>query len=134
MTDKQLRHLSRADLVEIICQMKQTEQELRAQLDEAQAALADRAIKIQEAGSIAQAAVKINGVLEAAQAAADDYLAQIHAANSNTERQCSEMIAQAQARCDAADEEIKRKWAAFERDVQHYLQAHNELKSFLTNG
>ncbi len=134
MTDKQLRRLSRADLVEIICQMKQTEQELREQLEQANAALESREIKIHEAGSIAEAAVSINGVLEAAQAAADDYLAQIHAANANTELQCNEMIAQAQARCDAADEEIKRKWAAFERDVQHYLQAHNELKSFLRNG
>lgn len=134
MTDKQLRHLSRADLVEIICRMKETQQQLQSQLDEARAALADREIKISQAGSIAEAAVSINGVLEAAQAAADDYLAQIHAANEDTERRCAEMVAQAEARCDAADEEIRKKWAAFERDVQHYLRAHDELKSFLRNG
>ena len=68
---------------------------------------------------------------QAAQAAADEYLAQIRTANADTERRCAEMVAQAQARCDAADEEIRQKWAAFEQDVQRYLQAHDELKNFL---
>lgn len=134
MTDKELRRLNRADLVDIICQMKQTEEQLRQQLEEANEALASRELKIQQAGSIAQAAISVNGVFEAAQAAANDYLAQIRAANADTARQCENMIAQAQARCDAVDEEIARKWAAFEHDVQQYLQAHNELKNFLSNG
>ena len=72
-----------------------------------------------------------NSTVEAAQAAADEYLAQIRTANADTERRCAEMVAQAQARCDAADEEIRQKWAAFEQDVQRYLQAHDELKNFL---
>lgn len=131
MTDKQLRHLSKADLIDIIYQMKQTEEELRDELAQTQEKLDKRELKIGEAGSIAEAVVGLSGVFEAAQAAADEYLAQIRTANADTERRCAEMVAQAQARCDAADEEIRQKWAAFEQDVQRYLQAHDELKNFL---
>ena len=94
--------------------MKQTEEELRDELAQTQEKLDKRELKIGEAGSIAEAAIGLSGVFEAAQAAADEYLAQIRTANADTERRCAEMVAQAQTRCDAADEEIRQKWAAFE--------------------
>ena len=70
MTDKDLKRLRRDELLEmLIAQSKRTDQ-LQAELDAARAQLASRAIVLEEAGSIAEAALRINGVFEAAQAAA----------------------------------------------------------------
>ena len=71
MTDKDLKRLRRDELLEmLIAQSKRTEQ-LERELEEARAALQ---IFLEEAGSIAEAALRINGVFEAAQAAAQQYL------------------------------------------------------------
>lgn len=77
LTDKEFRRLSRAELIEVIYRMQQDEQELRRENDELKARLADRRSHLSEAGSIAQAALALNGVFAAAQSAADDYLAEI---------------------------------------------------------
>ena len=45
--------------------------------------LSERKILIEEAGSIAEAAISINRVFEAAQAAADQYLQSVYAAGSD---------------------------------------------------
>ena len=79
MTDKDLKRLRRDELLEmLIAQSKRTEQ-LERELDEARAALQSRDIyvahiSLEETGSIAEAALRINGVFEAAQAAAQQYL------------------------------------------------------------
>ena len=74
MTDKDLKRLRRDELLEmLIAQSKRTEQ-LERELDEARAALQSRDIFLEETGSIAEAALRINGVFEAAQAAAQQYL------------------------------------------------------------
>ena len=74
MTDKDLKRLRRDELLEmLIAQSKRTEQ-LERELEEARAALQSRDIFLEETGSIAEAALRINGVFEAAQAAAQQYL------------------------------------------------------------
>ncbi len=72
--NKELKRMSRRELVEIIYEMKKNEQRLQAQLETAKEALAKRELYVNQAGSIAEAALALNQVFEAAQAAADDYL------------------------------------------------------------
>ena len=59
--------------------MKKREIELQARLDEAEAQLKDREITIEKSGSIADAAMQLSGVFQAAQEAADTYLKSIKA-------------------------------------------------------
>lgn len=80
MTDKEFKRLSKGELIEIIYQMKVTETQLRAALDEANAKLEDRRLKLENAGSIAEAVVRLNGIFETAQKTADEYLEQIYSA------------------------------------------------------
>ncbi len=77
LTDKEFKRLSRAELIEVIYQMQRDEEELRAENERLRAELADRRSRLAQAGSIAQASLALNGVFEAAQAAADAYLAEI---------------------------------------------------------
>ena len=85
MEKKDLRRLSRVELIELLLAESREIEELNTELEQtkmqlakAKAKLKDREIRIQNAGSIAEAALSLSGVFEAAQRAADDYLAQIH--------------------------------------------------------
>ena len=97
MPDRELRHMRRTELVEIILALKQSEDRLRAENAALSAQLQERQIHIENAGSIAQAALELNKVFEAAQAAADEYVASVLAANKNTDAAASALRAQAEA-------------------------------------
>lgn len=74
MQDKDLQKLRRADLLEMLVELSRENDTLRKQLAAANAELANREILIQNAGSLAEASMRINGVFEAVQKAADQYL------------------------------------------------------------
>ena len=97
MPDRELRRMRRAELVEIILALKQTEDRLRAENAALSAQLQERQIHIENAGSIAQAALELNKVFEAAQAAADEYVASVRAANKSTDAVANVLRAQAEA-------------------------------------
>lgn len=78
MKTHELKKLSRADLLELLVAQVKENERLREQLDEAQEQLADRKIEIDRVGSIAEAALQLNGVFQAAQMAADQYLENVH--------------------------------------------------------
>lgn len=101
MPDRELRRMRRAELVEIILALKQTEDRLRAENAALSAQLQERQIHIENAGSIAQAALELNKVFEAAQAAADEYVASVRAANKNTDAAANALRAQAEAEAEA---------------------------------
>jgi len=77
VTDKDLKRLRRDELLEILIAQSKKMDQMQAELDAARAALDSREILLREAGSIAEAALRINGVFEAAQAAAQQYLENI---------------------------------------------------------
>lgn len=79
MADRELKKLSRAELIDIIYALKEREEDLSTQVASLQEKLADREIQMSRAGSIAEAALAINRVFEQAQAAADDYLNSVRA-------------------------------------------------------
>lgn len=106
MNENELRKLKRVDLLELLISQSRENEELRRKLAEAEQKLADRQIKTDEAGSIAEAALRLNGVFEAAQAAADQYLENIKrlgGADIKTEKTAE--IAEAETTEAAADEE-----------------------------
>lgn len=74
MTDKELRKLSRAELIDILFELRTQNETLTAENQKLTAQLESRQLQITEAGSIAEAALRLNGVFEAAQAAADQYV------------------------------------------------------------
>ncbi|MCI5595452.1 MAG: DNA repair protein [Lachnospiraceae bacterium] len=74
MTDQELRRLSRSELLEMLVEQMKENEELKIKLKRAQMKLRNRQIAIDEAGSIAEAALKLNEVFEAADKAAKEYL------------------------------------------------------------
>jgi len=74
MTEKELRRMSRRELLELLLFQMEENEKLRKELNEANTLLKDREIMISESGSIAEAAMKVNGVFLAAEKAALQYL------------------------------------------------------------
>ncbi len=74
MTDKNLKKLSRADLLELLLEESKENERLREKLRVASEKLKDKTILIENAGSIAEAAMQLNNVFAAAEAAAQQYL------------------------------------------------------------
>lgn len=86
MADKELKRLSRLELVDIIYELQKENNKKDALIQNLQTSLNERTLRISNAGSIAEAAMSLNGVFEAAQAAADQYLASVRAATADAEQ------------------------------------------------
>lgn len=67
MTTKELRRLSRRQLLQMLIGQMEENQRLRRKLE-------DRKLVMEESGSLAEAALRISGVFEAADRAAQIYL------------------------------------------------------------
>lgn len=90
MTDKELRRLRRSELLELLVDQAQEMEKLRAQLEEAQKALESRELMISQAGTLAEAALRLNQVFEAADQAARDYLDNVKALTRRQEAPSSQ--------------------------------------------
>lgn len=95
MKDKELKRLSRAELLELLLEQTRQRELLEQRLEEAEKKLADRQLRMEKAGDIAHAVLEVNGVMEAAQAAARQYIENMELLEQQTRRRCDQMIQQA---------------------------------------
>ena len=110
MKQPDLRSLSRAELLEILIQQGEEMERLRSENEAYRQQLEDRTLKLQEAGSIAEAALKVSGIFEAAQESAEQYLQNIQAMSLEQEtctRKAQELLAETEARCAAMKAQVE---------------------------
>lgn len=107
MTEKELKRLSRRELLELlVSQYKKTER-LQAKNERLEAELQERRIILSESGSIAEAALKLNGVFADAQKAAEQYLENLRIQSELAEKitadarlEAERMLVQAREQCE----------------------------------
>ena len=92
MTEKELKRLSRSELLELLLLQTRETERLQKKLEAAEKQLADRNLCLEKAGDIAHAALEINGVMEAAQAAARQYMDNIARMEQETAQRCEKML------------------------------------------
>ena len=112
MTDKEFKRLNRSQLIEIIYQFQVKVEELTKENETLNAALEDKRIRIAQAGSIAEAAVEVNNVMQAAQNAAQQYLNEIQTRHAETEEECQNIKNKATAEADALTAQAKEEAAS----------------------
>ena len=100
MISNELKKLNRRELVDIIYQMKKNEQLLQDEITSLQRELQEKRIRLADVGSIADAAVSITDVFTAAQNAADLYLHEISCMKAEAEKECAQMVEEAQKAVD----------------------------------
>ena len=118
MTEKELRRLSRADLLEMLIAQSEELRDVKERLKSAEAILASRVIEINTAGSIAEASLRLNGMFEAAQAACEQYMENIRLLNERSQLVCRQMEKESREQADRLLEETRRKCAQMETDVR----------------
>lgn len=146
MTQKELRKLKRPEMLDRLIEQEAVIEKLQLRVEEMETERRDRSIKIDQAGSLAEAALQVNGVIEATQKAADEYLENIKTLNERTTILCAQQEEECKARCQtleaqtkrrcedmekATEQKISARWNEFSQKVDQYLEAHGELKEIL---
>lgn len=157
MTDKEFKRLKRSQLIEIIYELQLEQKNLQEEKDAMeqrflqekevlQEQLDDRQSKIENAGSIAEAACALNDIFEVAQKTAEQYLSEIKETNLQSEQKSQETLSQAQKEAERlvacakkeseeirrqTEEEIRDQWEEFQKKVTEVLKADSRLEKFL---
>ncbi|MDD6175194.1 MAG: hypothetical protein PUC59_05505 [Firmicutes bacterium] len=118
MTDKELRKLSRGELLEMLIAQSKQLQSLEKKLEDAEAALRKKEIAIDRAGSLAEAALQLNGVFEAAEAACEQYTENIRSLSRRQEEICARMEAESSAKAKSILDAAEKKRTEMERDTE----------------
>ena len=100
MTDKEFKRLSRSQLIDIIYQLQLKQEELMADNERLSKALADKRLRIGRAGSVAEAALEIHNVMQAAQDAANHYLDEIRVMREDARKECERILEKARKEAD----------------------------------
>lgn len=142
MTDKELKSLNRTELLEMLLAATRENQLLQDQVDELHNQLESRNIAIDEAGSIAEAALKLNGVFEAAEASAEQYMENI----KKQEQICQNMQKAAEERAakiimyakqeaqlieSQAKQNAEKYWTEVSEKLEGFYSAHQGLQDLL---
>ncbi len=111
MEGKRIKKLKRIELLEILSEQIQINEDLKQEIDRLSRELEDKEIKIAEAGSLAEASLKLNRVFEAVQKTAEQYL---HNAAERSKAASEDKAAAERDRLEAHDllEDIRSKSAA----------------------
>ena len=142
MTEKELKRLSRTDLLEMLIDQSAELQALRERCAAAEEALEKRNMNLNQAGSIAEAALRVNGVFEAAQAAASQYVENIKRLNESqetlyknieneshknaeamlqkTELQCKKRLEETEAECTRLTKQAEEKCLKSKQEADEY--------------
>lgn len=146
MTDKEIRHLGKTELLSILRDQETELEQLRGQILELQSKLKGQAIQMDKCGSIAEASLQVNQVFQAAQAAADQYLANVREKEAGAEEAARRMESEAQKRAEAQirDTEMRCKqleaesrkkavayWTALQVQLDQFYRSHEGLKEML---
>lgn len=138
MTDKELRKLRRSELLELLIAQGKENAALQEKLTQAEDAAQSREMTIQEAGSMADAAVKINDLIGTAQRAVDLYTENIYRICVEQESKAETLVNEAQAYAEkiAADAQERVDWmmeALETRAVEIVHDARIEAEETLKN-
>ena len=130
MTDKEFKRLSRAELIDIIYQFQLQIDTLTEKNQDLEQELADKRLRLSNAGNIADAALEINNCFRSAQNAAEQYLNEIIAIREETEAERQRILAEARAEAAAIIAGAKKTQgdydSAIEAILKEYRQSHSD--------
>lgn len=136
MTDRELSKLRRTELLEMLIAQGKEYARLQEQLKEAEQAVQERELAIQEAGTMADAAFRLNDVIGSAQKAVDLYTENVNRLMEQKQQQADAALTEAKVYASQvitdADERSQWLLTAARDQAAHILEAaHAEAKSLL---
>ena len=129
LTDKEFKRLSRAQMIEIIYQLQLQIDKLSEQTQKLESELADKRIRLSNAGNIADAALEINDCFRSAQNAAEQYLNEIKAIREEAEAERQRILAQARAEAAAIIAGAKKTQVDYDSAIEAILKEYGQSPS-----
>lgn len=133
MTDKEVKKLKRVELLEMMIEQGEENERLRSRVSSLEEELSKRRIVMDEAGSIAEASLRLSNVFGEAQKAADDYLSGIRLKVEQTDARCAEAEQKTKDFCRQsvaqAKDESEKLVAEAKQKVSQLEQRCSELQS-----
>ena len=158
MTEKDLRKLKRIELLELLVEQGKEAEALKKEIHTLKTQLADRQLRVEHAGNIAEAALQVSGIFEAAQTAAEQYLENIAYLNGKQQDLCAKMELETKEKCDVllqetntrcaawesrtrkkcqqmeeeAEKKVEAKWAELSKRLEAFYEAHKGLRELIS--
>ena len=126
--NKELKKLSRRELVDIIYQLKKNEQDLQQEIDFLKAEIEDKRIKVSNAGSIAEASAAITDLFSTAQNTADLYLQEIEHIKEKTDEECARRLEEVNKKIYSILDEAQHNYANLKQRYQADYKKWQQLK------
>ena len=132
MTDRQLRKQSRLNLLKLLLEEKKENETLQLQLQEAQQKLQKRQLDIDQAGTLAEAALKLSGIFEAAELACQQYTENIRNLSGRQEEICRKMEQETREKCDKmldhARQMSRAYWEEYTEKCSRYMRSMDDVE------
>ena len=100
MTDRELKKLSRSELLDMLIYQAEENKKLREELENARLELLKREIAIEKSGTLAEASMYMSNLFDSADNAAKIYLENIEKRKRETDEICERKIAEAESRVE----------------------------------
>ena len=148
MIEKNIKRLSKLELLEMLRSQELEIIELRNEIFALEEKLRSKKIEIQKAGSIAEASLAVNNVFEAAQQAAEQYLMNVKervdaeakkyiTIKSTAEQQAAILMSTTEKKCSDREkrerEYVDLLWNSFKEKLDTYYKEHPGLKENLSS-
>lgn len=118
MTEKELRHLSKREWLELLIEQTKENAELKETVRRLEEELNDKRIRVAESGTMAEAALKLNEVFPAADQAAKQYIENARRNEEESRRILAEARLKAQSILRAAEKEAAEKIRAASSEMK----------------
>ena len=129
MTDKEFKRLSRHQLIDIIYQFQLKVDELTERNQQLERELADKRLRLDNVGNIAEAALEMNDCLRSAQNAAEQYLNEIKAIHEETEAERKRILSLAKAEAAAIIAEANETKGDYDSAIEAILKEYGQSHS-----
>ena len=127
MTDRQLRKASRIDLLKLLLEQRKENESLREEIAQLTEQIQQRQITIDQSGTLAEAALKLSGIFDAAETACRYYTENIRNLSGRQEEICRTMERDTREKCDRMMEQAKQMakvyWDEYTEKCNQYMKS-----------
>ena len=127
MTDRELRKASRRELLQLLVEEKRENDMLRDQLQQLRQQLDKRQLQLDQSGTLAEAALKLSGIFDAAESACQYYTENIRTLSARQEEICRKMEQETRDKCDRMLEQARQMsrvyWDEYTEKCSRYMKS-----------
>lgn len=122
MSDKELRKLSRSDLLEILLEVSKENAMLRQKVEELSLQLKQRQTVFGNSGSMSEAAMQFNGVFQVAEDSCEQYRKDVQLRYEQQEKKCELLEQRTKERCEKMLESARKDADAYWEETWKKVQ------------